>query len=197
MAAPTKTLYELLDPQSLATASRVAGPVIDVSEAHEIGFAGWMARFGTSAHTSPFAELGLWGSVSPSSDGLWMPVRQLFMPAGANVAVTTATAAILAGTSSFTVASATNIAMGALLFVDDPTASNLEVVSVRSVSGSTINIDGTFAFAHANGAYVSSQAERIIVPALNVSGLSRVRAEARNKSGQTVFVRMTGLVVRY
>ena len=69
--------------------------------------------------------------------------------------------AVSAGATSFVVSSATNIAVGDLLYLGDSSAANWEIVRVKGVSGTTITPEEAVTFAHANGAAVTDQAETV------------------------------------
>lgn len=194
MPAPTKTLsVTLLSPQTVSNNSRAVGTAVDVSGVHSLGLTMWLARFQTTAHVSPWARLVIEGCPSATDDSMFSTIATLLMPAGSSVAGTTNNGAILAGATSFSVASATNIAAGAMLWVGDATAANWEIVRVQSISGTTVTIDGAFQFAHATGSSVTSQPERVTIPALDVTGLARIRVACLNQSGQTVIARAQGV----
>ena len=193
MAAPTKTTVTLLSQQSISNNGRVVGSIIDLSGVHIFGAALFLARTNTTAHASPWAQIVVEGCTSATDNSLFVPIATLLMPAGASIAQTAVSGAVSAGATSFVVSSATNIAAGALLYVTDGTAANWEIVRVQSVSGTTINIDGAFIYSHANASLVSSQAERVVIPALDVTGISRARVACLNQSGQTVHAWASGI----
>lgn len=194
MAAPTKTLsVTLLSPQTIANNSRAVGTAVDVSGVHALGLMMWMSRTNASAHASPWAQIVLEGCPSDTDDSMFSPIASLLMPAGASIASTVTSGTVSAAATSFVVASATNIAVGALLLVGDASASNFEVVRVQSISGTTLTIDGAFQYSHGSGQGVVSQAERVTIPSLDVTGLARVRCACLNQSGQSVIAKATGV----
>lgn len=194
MPAPTKTLsVALLSPQTISNNSRAVGTAVDVSGVHSLGLTMFLARTNATAHVTPWARLVVEGCPSATDDSMFSPIATLLMPAGSSVAATTTSGAVLAGATSFSVASATNIAAGALLFVGDPSQSNWEVVRVQSVSGTTLTIDGAFQFSKATGQGVNSQAERVTIPSMDVTGLARIRVACLNQSGQSVIARAQGV----
>ncbi len=194
MSAPTKTLsVTLLSPQTVTNNSRAVGTAVDLSGVHTLGLMMWMARTNTSAHASPWAQLVLEGCPSATDDSMFAPIATLIMPAGASIASTTTSSSISAGATSFSVSSATNIAAGALLLVGDASASNFEIVRVQSISGTTFTIDGAFQYSHGSGQGVVSQAERVAIPAIDVTGLARCRVALLNQSGQSVIGKALGV----
>lgn len=198
MAAPTKTAdLSLLAAQTLSNNTRVVSSDVTTTGVHAMGFAGWIGRFGTTAHVSPWARLVIEANPSTSDNSLWSPIREFLMPAGASIAATTLSAPVTAGASTITVASATGISVGSLLFLGADAAARFEVVRVTSISSTTLTIDGGCIFSHETSGYVSTQAERFNIASLDVGGAARIRVAALNGSGQTVYVRMVGLSAVY
>jgi hypothetical protein len=198
MAAPTKTAdLSLLAAQTLSNNTRVVSSDVTTTGVHAMGFAGWIGRFGTTAHVSPWARLVIEANPHTTDNSLWSPIREFLMPAGATIAATTLNGAVLAGASTITVTSATNISVGSLLFLGADTAARFEVVRVTAISGAVLTIDGGCIFAHETLSYVSTQAERFNLAALDVGGAARIRVAGLNGSGQTVYVRMVGLTAVY
>ena len=194
MPAPIKTRgLALLSPTTVANNGRAVGSVVDVAGVHALGLTMWLARANGSAHAAPWAQLVVEGCPSDSDNSLFAPILRLLMPAGASIAATTNSSGITAGATSFPVASATNIAAGALLYVGDPTAAQWEIVRVQSVATLTITIDGAFQFNHATGQVVTSQAEIVTIPAIDITGLARVRVACLNQSGQSVYAEAIGV----
>lgn len=194
MPAPAKTLsVVLLSPQTISNNSRAVGTAVDVSGVHSLGATMWIGRGNGTAHASPWAQIVIEGCPSATDDSMFSPIASLLMPAGASIANTTTNGTISAAATLFVVTSATNIAAGALLYVGDSTAANWEIVRVQSVSSTTITIDGAFQFAHATGQVVTSQAERVAIPAVDITGVARVRVACLNQSGQTVYARALGV----
>jgi len=188
MSAPTKTEVTLLDSNFLGTGGQpLVGTGIDVSGVHTIGVAGFIGRLSSSAHATPWASLVIEGNPTAANNSLWFPISQLIMPAGASIANTTLSGAVSAGATSITVVSGTNISAGDLLFLSHTTdVTKYEVVRVAAISGGTVTIDGSVINAHDSGAQVTDQAERFIIPSLDVTGLSRIRGKLINQSGQSV-----------
>lgn len=194
MAAPTKTLsVALLAPVSVANAAQSAGTAVDVSGAHLLGATLWLGRADGTAHASPWAQLVIEGNPSATDDSLWSPIASLVMPAGASIANTTLNGAVSADATTFVVTSATNIAAGAFLFVGDDDAAEWEIVRVQSISSTTVTVNGACEFAHNTGAVVTSQAEIVTIPSLDIAGLARVRGRCLNNSGRTVYARILGV----
>jgi hypothetical protein len=197
MGAPTKSEVTLLASTFQGNGGQPAvGTAVDVTGMHVIGLTGWIGRLSGTAHASPWATLLLEGNTSATDESMWEPIPDACytMAAGASIANTTLNGAVSAAATTITVTSATNIAAGDLLFLSHGSlTANYEVVRVASVSGTTVTIDGSVINAHDNGATVTDQAERFCIPALNVTGLSRVRAKLINQSGQTVAARMHGI----
>lgn len=195
MPAPIKSsAVALLSPTLVTHNSRQVGSTLDVAAVHLIGVSMWLARANGTAHASPWAQIVIEGCPHATDDSLFFPLRApLLMPAGANIASTTTNGAVTATATSFSVASATNIAAGARLFVGDPTASNWEIVRVQSISGTTLTIDGAFRYSHTSGQVVTSQAEVVTIPALDVSGILRLRCACLNQSGQSVYAAAVGV----
>ena len=195
MSAPTKTEVALLAGTFQGSGGQPAvGSDMDVSGHHEIGLSLWLGRLSGTAHTAPWASLIVEGNPSASDNSMWATIAQLTLPAGASIASTTLNGAVSANATTLVVASATNIAAGDLLFLSHGTdTAKYEVVRVVSLSGTTITIEGNIFYAHDNGAGVTDQAEKVVIPALDVSGLSRVRAKLVNFSGQTVTGKATAM----
>lgn len=194
MAAPTKTLsVALLSPATVANNSRAVGTAVDVSGVHTLGLTMWLGRANGTAHASQWAQIVVEGCPSDTDNSMFAPIAILQMPAGASIANTTTNGAISAAATSFVVTSATNIAAGALLYVGDSTAANWEIVRVQSITSTTVTIDGAFQFAHATGQVVTSQAERVTIPSIDITGLARVRVACLNQSGQSVYASALGV----
>ena len=194
MAALTKTLaVVLLTPSSISNNSRAVGSAVDVSGVHSLGLTMWLARASTTAHASPWARLVVEGCPSATDDSMFSPIATLLMPAGASIAGTSLSSAVSAGATTLTVASATNIAVGALLWVGAVSGANWEIARVQSISGTTLTIDGAFQFSHESGQGVASQSEIVTIPSLDITGLARVRVACLNQSGQSVYARALGV----
>ena len=194
MAALTKTLaVVLLTPSSISNNSRAVGSAVDVSGVHSLGLTMWLARASTTSPASTWARLVVEGCPSATDDSMFSPIATLLMPAGASIAGTSLSSAVSAGATTLTVASATNIAVGALLWVGAVSGANWEIARVQSISGTTLTIDGAFQFSHESGQGVASQSEIVTIPSLDITGLARVRVACLNQSGQSVYARALGV----
>jgi len=150
-------------------------------------------RSGT-AFTAGWPNIRFEVSPSDSGDSDWY-AKYSYQPAvGASIANTTLNGAVSANATSIVVASATNIAAGDVLFVSGNTNAGNEVVRVRSVSGTTINLEsGTPIVADKNtGNQVTDQAELASGFAFNCETFRRIRAVIDNaNSGQTIAVEVS------
>jgi len=127
--------------------------------------------------------------VSPATSGsVWIPIFTYTMAVGASIVNTTLNGAVSANASTFVVTSATNIAIGDILFLGDTSTSNYELVRVKSLSGTTITPEENVVNAHANSALVTDQAE-MLDPSFDLSPYVRLRAVVDNaNSGQAISV---------
>lgn len=149
-----------------------------------------VGRRSGSAFTAGWPNIRIDGSLKSSGDDCWAPLYTYQPQIGASIANTTLSAGPSAGATTFSVTSATNIAVGDLLFLGDTTSAGYEVVRVKAVSGTTITPEDPLTFAHANGALVTDQAE-IVTQALSIAGYQRYRVVADNSnSGRDISVQV-------
>lgn len=126
---------------------------------------------------------------SPFTSGsVWLPIYTYRPAVGLNIANTTLNGVVSMGATTFVVNAATNIAIGDLLFLGDPTPSNYEIVRVKSLSGTTITPEEPVVNAHATAALVTDQAE-MVFPPLDLSTYVRLRVAVDNSnSGQAISI---------
>lgn len=183
---PTKSLQtDLIAWQDVASAAQVIGSGLNVAAIWAAAVFIRLARATGSAFTAGWPNVRI--EVSPNtSGGPWAPIFSYQMALGASIANTTLNGSVSANASSFVVTSATNIAAGDILFLGDSSASNYEIVRVKSVSGTTITPEENVVNAHANGALVTDQAE-MVAPSLDLSAYRQIRAVVDNAgSGQGI-----------
>ena len=177
-----------------ATANQVVGSAIVVNDGttkeRAIRFFVKFGRRSGTAFTAGWPNIRFEVSSTDSGNGDWFTQYSYRPEVGASIANTTLNGAVLANATSIVVASATNIAAGDRLFVKGNSDSENEVVLVKSVSGTTINLDdGTPIVAAKNtGNAVTDQAE-LASFAFGCETLRRIRAVVDNAgSGQTIAV---------
>lgn len=137
-----------------------------------------------TAGSEPTARVEV--SAKSSGDDWFTPVAQFQMATGASIANTTLNGAVSAAASTIVVNSATNIAAGDILLIEDSSASNYELARVLSVSSTTITLETALTNGHSNGAAVRDQAEMYVV-SVDLSATSRLRVVVNNAaSGQAV-----------
>lgn len=185
---PTKTTQTaLLAWQDVASAAQVIGTALAVGSIWAAAVAIRLGRATGSAFTAGWPNVRI--EASPlTSGGNWIPIFSYQMALGSSIANTTLSASASAGAGTISVTSATNIAVGDILFLGDSSASNYELVRVKGVSGTTITLEENLLNSHANGALVTDQAE-MVFPQLDLSAYQRVRAVCDNaNSGQGIKV---------
>ncbi len=190
---PTKTIgTSLMIWQDIASAAQVISNVIDVSAKWAIAFNIMLARLTGTAFTAGWPNVRIEASGAASGNDAWIPLVTLQPPVGATIVATTLNGAIIATATTMVVTSATNIAIGDLLFLGHTTTpGNYELVRVKLVSGTTITFEEACTYAHDNTALITDQAESYY-PALDISAYSRVRVVVDNaNSGQGIKVRVT------
>ena len=190
---PSKTVgTALLIWQDIASAAQVISSVIDVSAKWAIAFHIMLARLTGTAFTAGWPNVRIEASGAASGNDAWIPLVTLQPAVGASIVATTLNGAVSAAATSCVVTSATNIAVGDLLFLGHTTTpANYELVRVKAVSGTTITFEEACTNAHDTGALVTDQAEAYF-PALDVSPYSRVRVVVDNaNSGQGIKTRVT------
>jgi hypothetical protein len=187
--APNKTANRSLFAWAdIASAAVSIGTPLDVSTLFEMAVAIRFGRRTGSAFTAGWPNIRIEGSVKSSGDNSWSPLFSYQPPIGASIVNTTLNGAVSAAASTFVVTSATNIAVGDLIFLGDTTASNYEVVRIKAVSGTTITPEDAIVNGHANAAIVTDQAD-IVGGIVNLGSYQRVRAVVDNSgSGQAISV---------
>jgi hypothetical protein len=181
-----------------ATGSQVVGTAIVVNNGttkeRAVRFFLKFGRRSGTAFTAGWPNIRFEVSSTDSGNGDWFTQYSYQAAVGASIANTTLNGAVSANATSFVVTSATNIAAGDMLFVKGNTDAENEIVRVKSVSGTTINLDdGTPIVAAKNtGNAVTDQAE--MPPPFEFGGQSirRIRAIVDNAgSGQTIAAEVT------
>lgn len=189
MAAPSKTQgTQVLAWTSVATANSNVGSAQDVSTKFEATFFVKLGRDSSTAFTAGWPNVRIEGSGKSSADDWWVPLAQFQMAVGASIASTTLNGAISAGATTCVVTSATNIAVGDVLYLGHTSDSTkYELVRVKTISGTTVTFEEACTYAHDNGAKVTDQAE-MYVAGINLMSVGRVRVVVDNASGgQTVY----------
>lgn len=183
---PTKTTQtDLIAWQDIASAAQVFSSAFNCASIWAAAFAIRLARATGSSFTAGWPNVRIEASHA-SSGSIWTPIFNYQMALGSSIVNTTLSAGITAGASTFSVTSATNIAVGDILFLGDSSASNYELVRVKGVSGTTITPEEAVVNNHANGSLVTDQAE-MLFPMLDLSAYMRVRAVVDNaNSGQGI-----------
>lgn len=187
-AAPVKTGSRTLAAwQSVATANFIEGSPLDVSGMFSAWVTVQLGREASTAFTAGSPNIRIEGTPTASGDLYWSPMI-IFQPlVGASIAATTLSAAILPNDATFTVASASNITAGDLLYLGDSTVGNSELVRVKSVASTTITPVRNIVNSHSSGARCSDQAEQFSA-FLDLSAVMRIRAVIDNiTSGQTIY----------
>lgn len=183
----TKTVgTSLVAWQDIASAAQVISSAQDVSTAFAAAFNIQLGRGTGTAFTAGWPNVRIEASGKSSGNDSWIPVAPFQMAVGASIANTTFNGAIIAGATSMVVTSASNIAVGDILFLGDASAANYELARVAGVSGTTITFEEAVTNGHSNGALVTDQAE-VYFPVVDLSAFTRVRAVVDNAgSGQAI-----------
>ncbi len=187
MATPTKVIQtQLLAWTDIATANQQISAAFDVSTKFAAQVFIHLARKTGTGFTSGWPNARVEASGKSSGNDAWYPVAQVQMAVGASIANTTTNGSISAAASTFVVTANTNMAAGDLLFLEDTSTANYEIVRIKSLSGTTITPEENVTFAHATGKIVTDQAE---VYALDIDcrAITRLRVVIDNaNSGQTI-----------
>ena len=200
MTAPTKTTQTALVVwQSVANNAGYVGNALDVSGVHALGVTFRAGRADNTAHSNPYLVLDLLGNPHATDDSLWTPiVPSLIVPTGATIAATTLNGAVSAGVSSIVVTSASSFAVGQLIYIGHTTTvTNSEIARVLSISAPTLTLSMPLMNAHDNGAVVSNLAEQVTIPAVDLSGVLRVKGRVVNNSGRTNYAAINVTTVVY
>ena len=145
-----------------------------------------LGRQSGSAFTAGWPNIRVECSTTASGNNSWIPVYNYQMQLGASLANTTLASGITAGDSNFTVASASNIAAGDLVYIKDSSAANYELVRVKTVSNVTITPEELLVNNHANGTQVTDQAEEVWA-SFDLSTYKRLRYVVDNAGGGQAF----------
>lgn len=195
MANLTKTTgVSILAWQQVANQASVAGTITGLpTTALGLGLTFHLARQSGTAFTAGWPNVRVEVSSKSSGDDAWAPLLAYQMAVGASIVNTTLSSAVSASATTVSVASATNIAAGDILFLGDSSSSNWELVRVKSVSGTTITLEEACTNSHTSGAAVYDQCE-IWGTYVDLSGFTRARVVVDNAgSGQTIAVRALGV----
>ncbi len=189
MATPTKTLQTALAAwQDVASTAQFVGTAFDCSTKWGGAFDIRLGRRTGTAFTAGWPNVRIEASLQ-TSGGRWTPIYILQPVIGASIVNTTLSAGITANDATFTVVSASNMAIGDILFLSHSAAANYELVRIKSIASLTITPEENVINAHANAAIVTDQAEMIITPAVDLTSYNRVRAVIDNSnSGQAISV---------
>ena len=191
LATPLKTPNtSLVAWASLANGAQTISAPLDVSGKWSQAVAVRIARQSGTAVTSGWPKARIEGS--PNSTGNdWITLFEIPLAVGASIASTTLNGALGAAVTSAVVTAATNLSVGELIFLGDPSTANWEIVRIKAISGTTITFEEATRFAHANGAAVYGQALQVF-SAMDVRNYVRTRVVADNaSSGQTVALEVT------
>lgn len=184
-ATANRSLFAWADVASLAIS---VGSALDVSTMFEAAVVIRIGRRTGTAFTTGFPNVRIEGSVKSSGNNAWAPLFTYQPPVGASIVNTTLNGAVSASDATFIVTSATNIAVGDILFLGHSSAANYEIVRVKSLSGTTITPEEAVVNAHANGAIVTDQTD-IATAVLGLAAYQRIRAVVDNAgSGQDISV---------
>ena len=177
--------------QDIASAAQVIAADIDVSTKFGAQFFTDLGRLTGSAFTAGWPNVRIEASGKSSGNDAWAPVASYQMAVGASIAATTLNGAITAGATSLVVTSATNIAVGDLLFLGHTSdVTKYELVRVKAVSSTTITFEEACTYAHDNGCLITDQAEKWTAY-IDCSGIKRLRVVVDNVgSGQGIKCRV-------
>lgn len=187
--AVTKTVQTALVAwQDLATANQIISSAFSVTTilAGSIGIR--IGRRSGTAFSAGWPNVRLEVSFQDSGDRRWTPIRVFTPFVGGTIVNTTLNGAVSAGATTFVVTSATNLAVGDILFLSDTTPSNYELVRVKTVSGTTITPEDPVVNAHVTASIVTDQAE-MYAESLDLSTYRAIRAVVDNiGSAQSISV---------
>lgn len=188
--APNKTVQtDLLAWQDVASGAQAISSAFDCSGKYAASCGIFIGRQTGTAFTAGSPNVRIEARVASSDQ--WVPIYTYQPQVGSSIANTTQSSSVSAGATSFAVASATNIAAGDLLYLKDTTASNYELVRVKSIVSTTITPEEAVLKNHNSGGQVTDQAE-CVFPAFDVTPYTAVRAVVDNVgSGQGIAARVT------
>jgi hypothetical protein len=178
---PVKTAAQVLTAwQDIVATAQVISAAQDIAAKFAAAFSIRLARRSGSAFTAGWPNVRIEASALAAGNDSWVAVYSYQMQIGANIANTTLNGAIVAGAGTCTVAAATNIAVGDILFLGHTAdVTKYELVRVKAVAGNVVTFEELCTFAHDNGAPVTDQAEAVF-PAFDLSAYVRVRAVIDN-----------------
>lgn len=184
---PVKSFQtDLLAWQDVAAAAHVISSAFNCADLWAAAIAVRLGRRTGTAFTAGSPNVLVQASFRTSGNNSWIDIDTFQPLVGATIVNTTLSSAITANDATFTVTSATNIAVNDLLFLGHSSAANYEIVKVKSISGTTITPYENVVNAHTNAALVTDQAEQLI-HAYDLSVFRRIRAIIDNLgSGQNI-----------
>lgn len=190
---PTKTVNQILIAwQDIGNTNVIFTPTpINLATIYAAAFGIRLGRRSATPFTANWPNIRIEFSEKASGNDGWIP-GYVFQPMlGVNIANTTLSSAVSANAATFTVALATNIAVGDQLFLGDGSPANYEIVRVKGLSGTTVTPEEPVTFNHQSGAIVTDQAE-MQFPLADVVAYSRVRAVVDNaSSGVSISAQVT------
>jgi len=190
MANITKTQGQtLLALQSIATANSIVGTALDVSTKLAATVFVRFGRHVANVLTAGWPNIRIEGSAKSSGTDAWVPLA-IFQPSPgvATIGATTLNGTVTAADPSIVVASASNFAVGGLIFIEDSTFANGEWARIKSIVSTTLTLEEPVTNGHANGSVVTAQAE-VFVAQLDLTAIGRIRVVADNLgSGYTIGV---------
>jgi hypothetical protein len=190
MSVPVKTAGRtLLAWQDVTTGAVAVGAVLDVSTLYGGNVFVQLGRRSGVAFTAGQPNVRIQASPKASGTDCWLDAVVFQPNVGASIVNTTLNGAVSAGATSFTLTSATNVAVGDVLFLKGDTDAGNELVKVKTVAGAVITPWEAVTNAHASGNAVTDQAEEYQA-SLDLTGIVRLRAVVENASGQTVAVQV-------
>jgi len=187
-STPSKTVAtSLLAWQDIASAAQVISSVVNVTTVWAIAFMIQLARGTGAAFTAGWPTIRIEASGKASGNDTWIRLLTLQPDIGASIVNTTLNGAVAAGATTAVMTATTNMAIGDRLFLGHTTdVTKYEIVSIKSISGSTITFEEACTNAHDTGALVTDQPFEQF-PTLDMSLYSRVRIVIDNaNSGQAI-----------
>ncbi len=179
MVAPSKTqATSLISLQSVAASSVLIGSVVDVSAK----FAGSVfIHFGRRSASAAGAGVNfrVEGSAKSSADGFWFPLA-IFTSGFAATNSQPVTTSSSSGQNVVSMSTTTNMAVGDIVYIDDPTIGNSEWGRVKTVTASTsITLEDNLQSTHGTSAVVYRAAELYMTtPNIDLSSVGRLRVVA-------------------
>lgn len=177
----------LLSLQSLASNSQVISSALSVSAKFAIAVAIHFGRRATTALTTA-VTFRLEFSPSSSGDEDWVPV-QVFTTQIAAAESEAVSGTVAAGQNVVTVASTTNLTVGSIVYIDNPTIANSEWGRIKAVDTNvSVTLERNLTYAQ-TGATIYTQAEMFQCH-LDLTAIGRLQLVVDGSgSGQAVAVR--------